>query len=107
MKTFKAKLVRLAYTNAELRPHLLPLLKQATKIPEDDAELQEIRDVLAALRRKAQSRPWEFFAIIGNPEREGIGAEVSRSRGSGIISKHIQLHRAWSKAQGYQDIDWS
>ncbi len=77
--------------------------------PENDAELLEMRAMLADMRRQAQKKDWEFFAIAGNPKREGIGAEVSRAprHGDGIISKHTKMHRDWSKDQGYQDVDWS
>jgi hypothetical protein len=86
-----------------------PEIEKRAMLPSNDAELEAIRAILAELRQKAEDSPWEFFAIMGNPEREGIGAEVSRAprHGEGIISQHAKMHRDWSGEQGYQDVDWS
>lgn len=76
----------------------------------DPAALARVRAALAQLRTQADAAGLHYFAVAADPKSPGAGAEVSsvpRNDKQNVITRHADLHREWSTANGYQDVDWA
>ena len=68
--TLRSRLIRLAHAKPELRPHLLPMLKEASYVPRTYEELHELSTGMAALAPRIL-RGWTLTGLGENAGREG------------------------------------
>ena len=91
MSTLRAEVIRLAHANPKLRPHLLPLLRQASG--------QDRQAARKDIKRMTPEEAAEWMGVIS--ESVGQKAHAMEQHLNGEIREHQQtmktLDRAWGK----------
>lgn len=80
MTTLRSKVIRLAHANPELRPHLLPLLKEAGGTPDAKATAKQVAEALAKVFGGAPDVSDDFLDVGAGYRSEALRSTIHGGR---------------------------